>query len=315
MMEEDMIIWDTEKKFYQLIQKGKTVIIKKDNKIIYDGELLKLKECDIPRPMIINNKLFYFDYEKGFEIHDMISQERKFFDVRAIWNMSVAGSLLFLLKQKKLVIFDLIKEEVTETVATSELFSMEELNGYRLFYLFKRTNSFLYNIQTKEYISLPTFYSKFPIIVKVLKKDNLLVVFYTRAKETEYPEGVYLYDLEKNAGKFYYGFVSDFSANCAKYLPLLNFEFNCDPNENTIKWKEEDYVSYLEDFLKRFGVFAFLYNCDNDKLKGNDTLEAVKEIVLCFREKLFQYPKTNHEFDEIIEELKMAEQKLKEILD
>lgn len=312
-------IWDAQKNFYEFNQVGKKIFIKKDDKIIFESTLLKLKEVEeYPvRPIIINDKLYVFNYDKGFEIHYLDGSNKKFFNTRAICKIAFAKSRLFLQKQIKLVTFDTLKEEIEDIKPISESVDINPINeNYLLFYLLKYNKSYLYNVETKEYLELPKFFAKFGIITKALMQDNKLIIFYY-GRELENPRGVYVYDLQKQKGEFSYALsISKNSANCHKYLDLINFSFNDNENIPANLEQDSDYIKYLFLILKKFGFFAFLYYSSNErleKLEDTSICREIKNAIKVFSEKMSKYPKSNKEFDKIIAEMVLAEERLKAI--
>lgn len=305
--------WDNQRNFYELIQEGKNFRIKKDGEIIFEGCLLKLKKvAEHPvRPFIVNDKLFLFDYNRGLEMHRLDGSERKFFDVRAVWQAVFTDSMLFLQKQVNLVTIDIEKEEVIEKVSVTESFHIKELAGFLLFYQFKRRKSYLYNIRTRTFTELPKFSVMFALIQKVMKKEDRLIVFYSSSQELKNRNGVYIYDLKMQRGEFYCG-LSDFSAYCHRYLPLLDFSFNeeVDVRENQF----DGYITYLYFILKRFGLFALLYYINDAQLDQAGSSPAVHEIkttLKYFKEKMRHYPNSNQEFNLLLDEMRAAEEQLK----
>lgn len=305
-------IWDMQKNFYEFTQEDKKITLKKDGEVYFETTLLKLKDvlgCPI-RPFIIEDKFFMFDYDKGFEVHNLDGKKKEFFNVRAIWGVQFAGNRIFLQKIKRLVVFDVGENAIIEDSPASESLNIEPVDNYLLFYLYKRNKTFLYSNETKAFQELPGFFKYFGIITKLIKQENKLIVFFSRAKELPYKSGVYIYDLSKQNGEFYCELLS-FSCNAHHYLDLLNFSFNDIEDEELILNYGDDYLKYLYFILKKFGFFAFLYYTEESKLQecANTVIgKQVKENFTKFAKRMSKYPTSNKEFSFLIDDMQATEE-------
>lgn len=76
-----MTIWNYEHtQFFSFLQEQNCITIQGEDGWKYRNNLLKLKEIEeYPnRPIIYQENLFIFDYEKGFEIHNLKNQNKSF---------------------------------------------------------------------------------------------------------------------------------------------------------------------------------------------------------------------------------------------
>ena len=310
--------WDERKSFYKLFQNGEDFNIKENAECILEDRLVKLNRIDdYPvRPFIARGKVFLYNYDRGLEVHCLDGSEQKFIDVRAAWQLTFAGDILFLQKRTDLVTVDIESAEIIDKIHVSESFDIIKLKEYLLFYRFKRNKSYLYNIETKEYLELPNFNSKFEIITQGIKKENKLIIFYAAAKKLENSIGVYIYDIEKKEGFFYCALLG-FSANCHKYLDLIEFSSN-DLGETRIAINNyKNYIEYLQFVLDRFGFYALLYYIDNKKLdviENSYKRDAIKKILEHFSKKMSDYPSDNKEFELLLNDMEMVSRQLKTIL-
>lgn len=120
------------------------------------------------------------------------------------------------------------------------------------------------------------------------------------------------YNLKTANGIFDFGF-ADFSANCAEYLDLLHFSFS----DNLIKsCQSNDYLHYLKTILDNFGFFAMLYYTDNHRLKTIDEPvgKVIIDLVEAYIKRMSNFPKTNVEFYELIEDMRKTEKDLLNII-
>lgn len=128
---------------------------------------------------------------------------------------------------------------------------------------------------------------------------------------------MYVYDLKKQKGEFSYALSkSKNSANCHKYLDLLKFSLNEVESVPANLEQDNDYIKYLFLILKKFGFFAFLYYSSNErleKLEDTSVCREVKNVIKDFSEKMSKYPKSNKEFEKIIADMLLAEERLKAI--
>ncbi len=309
--------WDEQKKFYKFFQDNNNFCIKKDDEIVFESSLLKLKTIEeYPvRPLIMQGKLFLFNYDRGVEMHKLDGSEKFFFDVRAVQLAVCAESFLLLKKNTDLVTIDVDRNEISDKIYVSESFYINVVgaSNYLLFYRFKRNKTYLYDIKTKEFSELPKFNTKLEIITQIIKIGNKLIVYYAAAKELENPIGVYIYNLQDQKGSFYAA-LSDFSAVGHKYLDLLNFSFNDFQEEaTTVIDYRANYIDYLRFILQKFGIFALLYYCDDKRLQALEESSVVKEIrkvLAYFKSKMERYPACNEDFNLLCEELRMSEDQL-----
>lgn len=314
-------ISDENKNFYEFNQIDEKISLTKDDKIIFESTLLKkLNLGGAPnRPLIINDELFVFDYDKGFEIHKLDGSDRKFFSDRAAWQIVETGSRLFMVNRLRLTIFDTIEKKVEEKIATSESFGIYKCSDeYLLFYRYRHLKSFLYNIKTKEFIELPKFNNKIEIF-KAIMKDDQLVIFYAGCMQPNKPKsGVYVYNLEQKSGSFYYE-LFEHSPDCptcgAEYSDLIEFSFNTLKDENKLIDHRGDYAKYLYFILKKFGFYAFLRYVDVKEIKNfRYNSKEIGKICEDYRKKLLKLPKSKDEFDLLLKGMIDTEEKLSKLL-
>jgi len=316
---------DLEKNFYHFQQIAKQVYLKKDNELIYAGELLKLKEDGRIRPFVNNNNLYIFEYNNGLEIHSIKTGERKFLDIRGVTNFIQTEEKLYLGKivGKKIVVFDAIKCEVIETHNVSELTRIHKCDNYILLYRFHRNKSFLLDIKTSQMVELEKFDYKSGAILQIIIKDTKIIVF--SLIETG-KSGVFVYDMGSQVTSFYFKF-SDYSCRGAHLMDIMRFEFNdLGDEEQLINFN--DYAEYLYFLYRKFGFYACRYYLNSNELNADNFkfgLEEIKELLHDYRDEeigienkiertIERFPKSNQEYLELINAYKDLEIKTVEIL-
>ena len=317
-LNDEIICWNEQKNFYKLYQKENTFQLNKDGKILFTDTLLKIKSIDrCPiRPMIVNDKIMLFNYDKGIEIHDMKTNEKLFLNVRAVQQVVTIKDYLFLQKRKSLVVVDLKLNSILRTCCVPEFFDIVEFKGNLLFYRFKRNKTFLFDVNKNSFYELPGFYRKFTVITNVFLKDEKIIVFYGAAEDSNEQTGVYVYDLKDKKGSFDCSLSSDASANCYKYLELLDFSYNVIESKFESYDCNSNYILYLRFVLEKFGVFALLYYINEDRLSEIKDCVAGNEITRIFKyfaEKMAYYPNDDNEFLSIKKQLLNAEISLKSL--
>ncbi len=317
-LNDEIICWNEQKSIYKLYQKENTFQLNKDDKTLFTDSLLKIKSIDrCPiRPIIVKDKIILFNYDKGIEIHDMKTNEKFFMNVRAVQQVVTIKNYLFLQKRESLVIVDLKLNSILHTCSVPEVFDIVEFKGNLLFYRFKRNKTYLFDVNKNSFYELPGFYRKFTVITNVFLKDEKIIVFYGAAEDSKEQTGVYVYDLKDKKGFFDCTLSSDASANCHKYLELLDFSYNAIENNFEKYDCNSNYILYLKFVLEKFGVFALLYYINEDRLSEIKDCVVRNEIIRIFKyfaEKMAYYPNDDSEFLSIKKQLLNAEIFLKSL--
>lgn len=316
-MNQLISIWDEKKNIYSFVQQNEIFFVKQGNKTIFTSGLIKLKEVEAypVRPLIVKNKLLLFNYDKGIEIHQIDGDEKVFLPIKAIQLVRFCKNKVFFQKRTSLLIFNLDSALIEKAIPVSESLIMKMLGDDLLLYLFKRGKTFLLKGASWELLELRNFPKDFGILTDIVKKGDEVIVFYSQCKSkinTEKYNGVFRYNLKTENGIFDFGF-ADFSANCAKYINLLHFSF-CD--NSTVSSQSNDYLHYLKTILDNFGFFAMLYYTDNHRLKAIDEPvgKVIIELVETYIKRMSNFPKTNVEFYELIEDMRKTEKDLLNII-
>lgn len=270
-------------------------------------------------PLFTGKTCLFFNYYKGFEVHNLKNQNKFFFKVGAVICIFFAGDLLFLQHVKKLTVFNISTLEIEKVVPIAEGSDISRIEDFMFFYIIKYGRTFLYRIQDKSVIELPKFCKDFGIITQVIKQDDSLIVFYSALHnlQSKTRAGVYIYNLKTLVGKKYCD-LFPFSANCHKYLRYLPFSFNYNIEDENLDIFEMKYVDYLKFLLKDFGIFAMLYYLDNKKFNeleiGKNYL-FLKSIIDPLKEMMDVYPSTKEEYDHLLVALSEGERDLKRYFD
>lgn len=315
-----MTIWNYEHtQFFSFLQEQNCITIQGEDGWKYRNNLLKLKEIEeYPnRPIIYQENLFIFDYEKGFEIHNLKNQNKSFFGVRAVTAVFFAENILFLQQRIKLTIFNISTLEIEKVVPISESSIIYRIEDFIVFYGIKYGKTFLYRIQNKSVKELPNFCKNFGIITQVKKQEDSLIIFYSALNNLQSKTGVYVYNLNTLVGKKYCDLLP-FSANCHKYLDFLPFSFNCNIEDDYLTISAMKYVDYLKFLLKNFGIYAMLYYLDDEKfneLEVGKNYLLLKSIIESLKGMMNLYPRSKEEYDNILVALSEGERDIKKCFD
>ena len=316
---KEIRFWDDQKNFYRLFHEGRNFYVKKDDVVLLEGRTLRMKCIDeYPvRPFITQNKLFLFHYESGMEIHHLDGSGKTFLDVRAAQAMDFANDRLIMKKIENVVEIDIVNEIVLQKVHSSESLKILDLDGYLLFYRYKRGKTYLYNIYTKEFVQLPNFEKEFNILTSGVKEGNKLAVYYCAARKLQYESGVYIYDLEKKSGFIKYA-LSDCSCGLSRYLSLTHFSYHgsYEPG-GQIEYDCGNYPEYLKFLIEKLGIFAFMYYTDARRLgeiEDSCKREEIERLYSGLIEKMKAYPGTNREYESMLGEMEKCEKRFKELL-